>query len=275
MLNLLSIEYSKVKNYATFWVILIIYAILIPLVAWGISAIHFELPGPPEAGGDEWSGSSLFHFSGVWNTVTWIASWFNILLGILIVLIICNDFNYRTFKQNVIDGLSKKQVIASKFIFLVMLGIAVTLYTFLVSLLFGLIFSESINIFDNVYYVGIYFMQTIGYFTTAFLLAILIKRTALSIVIFVVAFVFKFIFYFALGETISQFFPINLFSDLTPFPLPFLTALIDINPDPEAQKQGMDALDIMISQPVKTMVAAIYIAIFVFISNFILKKRDL
>ena len=47
----------------------------------------------------------------------------------------------RTFKQNVIDGLSKQQVIASKFLFLIALATAVTLYTFLLSLIFGSIFS--------------------------------------------------------------------------------------------------------------------------------------
>jgi len=47
MLHLLDIEYSKVKKYKTFWAILIIYATLIPLIIWGISALHFGQEGTP------------------------------------------------------------------------------------------------------------------------------------------------------------------------------------------------------------------------------------
>ena len=277
MLNLLGIEYSKVKNYTTFWVMLIIYATLIPLIIWGISAFHFGQEGTPMY----WEGSSVFKFPVVWNGVTWVASWFNLLLGILIVLIICNDFNYRTFKQNVIDGLSKQQVIASKLLFLTALAIAVTLYTFLLGTVFGFIFSDGGNMLDDIYYVGIYFIQTIGYFTLAFLFSILLRKTALSIIIFTLAIIvvnplISMTISLTLGDnSIVQFFPINSISELTPFPLQWLTDMVQSNPDPAAQSKGMEQVNMIISQPIRTVVATIYIAIFVFLSNLILKKRDL
>lgn len=277
MLHLLGIEYSKVKNYTTFWVMLIIYAALIPLIIWGISVFHFGQEGTPMY----WEGSSVFKFPVVWNGVTWVASWFNLLLGILIVLIICNDFNYRTFKQNVIDGLSKQQVIVSKFLFLIALAIAVTLYTFLLGTIIGFTFSDGGNMLDDIYYVGIYFIQTIGYFTLAFLFSILLRKTALSIIIFTLAIIvvnplISLTISLTIGDnSIVQFFPINSISELTPFPLQWLTAMIQSNPNPEAQSQGMEQVNMIISQPIRTVVATIYIAIFVFISNLILKKRDL
>ncbi|MDG2227059.1 MAG: ABC transporter permease [Flavobacteriales bacterium] len=276
MLQLLDIEYNKVKKYTTFWVILIIYATLIPLIIWGISAFHFGQEGTPMY----WKGSSLFKFPVVWNGVTWIASWFNLLLGILIVLIICNDFNYRTFKQNVIDGLSKQQVIASKFLFLLALAIAVNLYTFIISLLFGLAFSDGGSMFSDIYYVGIYFAQTVGYFTLAFLFSIILRKTALAIILFTLTIIINPILTgtisWAIGDnSIVQFLPINVISELTPFPLQWLTNMMSASSDPEAQKQSMEAANMVISQPIRTVVATAYIVIFVFISNLILKKRDL
>ena len=276
MLHLLSIEYSKVKNYTTFWVMLIIYATLIPLIIWGISVFHFGQEETPMY----WEGSSVFKFPVVWNGVTWVASWFNLLLGILIVLIICNDFNYRTFKQNVIDGLSKQQVIASKFLFLIALAMAVTLYTFVISLLFGLVFSDGGSMFSDIYYVGIYFAQTIGYFTLAFLFSILLRKTALAIILFTLTIIINPILTgvisWAIGDnSIVQFLPINAISELTPFPLKWLTDMVQSNPDPESQSQVMEQVNMIISQPIRTVVATIYIAIFVFLSNLILKKRDL
>ena len=275
MLHLLGIEYSKVKNYTTFWVMLIIYAVLIPLIIWGISAFNLGQEGTPVY----WEGSSVFKFPVVWNGVTYVASWFNLLLGIIIVLIISNDFNYRTFKQNVIDGLSKQQVIASKFLFLTVLASAVTLYTFLMGAIFGFIFSDEGNMFDDIYYLGIYFIQTIGYFTLAFLFSILIRKTALSIIIFTLTIIvvnplISFTISLTIGDnSIVQFFPINSISELTPFPIQWFTDLIQSNP--EAQSKGMEQVNLIISQPIRTVVATVYIAIFVFLSNLILKKRDL
>ena len=70
-----------------------------------------------------------------------------------------------------------------------------------------------------------------------------------------------------------QFLPINVISELTPFPLQWLTDMMQMNPDPEAQKQGLEAASLVISQPIRTVVATLYIAIFVFLTNLILKKE--
>ena len=149
------------------------------------------------------------------------------------------------------------------------LAFAVAAYTAILALIFGYFYTDELtSMFDEFYFIGIYFVQTLGYFTLAFLLAILLKKPALSIVIYAVLFVFKFIFYLALGATISQFIPMNVFAGLTPFPI--LQAQIEML---DAQQQGEFAL--IISQSIRTAAAGGYILIFVVISNFILKKRDL
>lgn len=260
MLHLLNIEYSKLRRYSTFWVMLIIYAIMVPLAIYGIAQIDL----PPM-----FNGSDKLGFPDTWNFVTYVASIFNMLLGILVVLIVTNDFNFRTFKQNVIDGLSKGQVITAKFVMIFSLAFAVAMYTVLLALFFGFIYSEGeVNVFENFYYVGIYFIQTLGYFTLAFLLAILLKKPALSIVIYAVLFIFKFIFYFILGATFSQFIPMNIFADLTPFPI-FQEQISMLE---EAQREQFD---LIISQSIRTLVAVGYVVVFLVLSKLILSKRDL
>ncbi len=120
--------------------------------------------------------------------------------------------------------------------------------------------------------------QTIGYFTLAFLFSILLRKTALAIILFTLTIILNPILTgvisLAIGDnSIVQFLPINVISELTPFPLQWLTDMMSANP--EAQKQSMEAASMVISQPIRTVVATIYIAIFVFLSNLILKKRDL
>ena len=43
-----------------------------------------------------------------------IISWFNLLIGMLLVILVCNEFSFKTFRQHVIDGNSKADFIVSK-----------------------------------------------------------------------------------------------------------------------------------------------------------------
>lgn len=259
MKQLLSIEYAKVRNYKTFWIILLIYAAMVPLSFWGLSSIDFPfLPGDAE----------LYGFPTVWNYITYAASWWNLLLGVLVVILICNDIRFKTQRQHIIDGLSKQQVIISKFLILVALAAAVTLYTFLIGFIFGAINSPISEVFSGLKYVGIYFIQTIGYFSFAFLFANLVRQPALSIILYVVIFVLKFIFPLILGDTVAQFMPINVISDLTPFP--FFQEMLNM-----IEKNSSDIeVPLIISQGVRSLVASGWILLFVLISYIVLKRRD-
>src|SRR5690554_7774229 len=59
-------------------------------------------------------------------------------MGVLSVIIISNEYTYKTLRQHVIDGLSIKKAILGKFLVLLSFSIIITLYTFLTGLLFGL-----------------------------------------------------------------------------------------------------------------------------------------
>ncbi len=260
MIHLLKIEFLKVKNYRTFWVMLLIYIALVPLVFLGLSS--FQIPFFPEK-------EEMFGFPTVWNYITWTASWLNLLLGVLIVTITCNEITYRTQRQNIIDGLSRKQMILSKFYFFTALAAFVTLYTFLIGFIFGMIYSGFNNVFSGIEYVGVYFIQTIGYFSFAFLFAVLVKRSALAIIFYILIFFFKFVFVLALGDTISQYMPINVIADLTPFP--FFKEIFKM----AAEQDPNFVAPVIISQTVRSLVALGWILSFILLGYFVVKRRDL
>ena len=260
MIHLLKIEFLKIKNYRTFWVMLLIYIALVPLVFLGLSS--FQIPFFPEK-------EEMFGFPTVWNYITWTASWLNLLLGVLIVTITCNEITYRTQRQNIIDGLSRKQMILSKFYFFTALAAFVTLYTFLIGFIFGMIYSGFNNVFSGIEYVGVYFIQTIGYFSFAFLFAVLVKRSALAIIFYILIFFFKFVFVLALGDTISQYMPINVIADLTPFP--FFKEIFKM----AAEQDPNFVAPVIISQTVRSLVALGWISSFIVLGYFVVKRRDL
>ncbi|MEX1000758.1 MAG: hypothetical protein WDZ35_01440 [Crocinitomicaceae bacterium] len=260
MKKLLNIEYMKVKNYRTFWVILIIYAALVPLTFWGISEIPFPfLP----------SKSEIFGFPTVWNYITWTASWWNVLLGVLVVVMVCNDIDFKTQRQNIIDGLSRSQVIMGKFYMLIVMALAVTLYTFLIGTIMGLIFSSPSEIFSGIEYIAIYFVQTIGYFSFAFFFAVLVKKPALSIILFVVIIMLDGLLGIGIPPTALQFVPTITISDLTPFP--FFQEILEMGKkaDPNFKEP------FILSQSLRSLLAIIYISTFVFVGYLSLKRRDL
>ena len=53
-----------------------------------------------------------------------------------------NEYSYGTLKQNLIDGMSKKEFVMSKFLTVVLFSGISTLFVFIVSLILGLIFSD-------------------------------------------------------------------------------------------------------------------------------------
>ncbi|MEO9533999.1 MAG: ABC transporter permease [Crocinitomicaceae bacterium] len=260
-MKLLSIEFAKVKNYSTFWVILIIYAVLVPLSFFGISQIEFPfLP----------SDTNLYGFPTVWGYVTWTASWFNILLGVLIVILTCNEIAYKTQRQSVIDGLSRQQYIMGKFMFLLVLAFIISLYTLIVGAAFGFGFSDPANFLQGIEAVPLYMVQTIGYFALAFFFALLLKKPALSIILFIIIIMLD-DFIFMSGGTFNygQYIPTITISDLTPFP--FFRELMDMaaaqNPDVE--------LPYVMPDWARTILASVYIVGFMVTNYVILKKRDL
>ena len=69
----------------------------------------------------------IFNFPFIWHFNTWIASILKLFLAIVIVSMMANEYSNRTLKQNLIDGLSKKEFILSKFYTVIVFSIVSTL----------------------------------------------------------------------------------------------------------------------------------------------------
>ena len=265
MLHLLKIEYAKVKNYRTFWVILLIYAALVPLGFLGLCQFisNLVLIG---------SGPKMVDYAGfpdVWRYLTWTAAWWNIMLGILVVILTCNEISYRTQRQNIIDGLSRKDIILSKFYLLVALALAVTLYTALIGFIFGVGFSGFQSIGPGMENLGVYFVQTLGYFSFAYFFAMLIRKPALAIILYFVVFVLNLFWGAIVGDIVVQFIPTYLISGLVPFP--FFEGFIEM-----AQKRNPEFVEPWIlDRTVQLVLALVYIAVFMAIGYLTVKRRDL
>ncbi len=272
--RLLYIEKIKFLNNTGFRVLIILHIVFFFLVLFISSRVEINIPGIDPR--------KLFQFPYVWNYVTWLASWFNLLFGIVIIVLTGNEFSFRTFRQQVINGTSRTGLFAGK---LSVIGI-IALYGLILTLISGLVtgffFSDNIvtkDLFSNIYILSVYFLQTVAYMSVAFLFIILLKNTALAVVLFIL--------YRILIEPVARavfplhvryFFPMKSISGLTPAPKYFMIAGDDAsmlshgqNPMqlpglPEQTEPGLLHFIIM---------SVLYTVFFLLISWSIMNRRDL
>jgi len=179
MLRLLGIEFHKMRYSRATKILLIIYfslffsVILFASIRFKFGNIDFQL-----------ADQGIFNFPYIWHFNTYFAAIMKIFLALLIVSMISVEYAHNTIKQNLIDGLSKKEFVLSKFYMITALSLASTLLIFLVSLGLGLIFSDFNEIgiiFSRMEYLGGYFLKLLGFFSFCFFLGVWIKRSAFAI----------------------------------------------------------------------------------------------
>jgi hypothetical protein len=178
MMHLLKIEWLKVKNYRTFWILLLISVVTIP----AFNYVIYDLMNNsfPKVNGKSLLGSP-FAFPDVWQTVTWNSSLLLLMPAILIITLITNEFTFKTHRQNIIDGLSRMQFINVKLVEILLISIFLTIIVFLTSLAFGYYGNTpkaGVSLFKDVRFTGYFFVQMISYSMIALLIGMFVKRLA-------------------------------------------------------------------------------------------------
>ncbi|MDT0293888.1 ABC transporter permease [Mesonia ostreae] len=278
MLRLLTIEFEKLRYSKSAKVLSIIYFGLFTFIAL-IASIRFNLFGAEIHIADQ----GIFNFPYIWHFNTYCAALLKIFLAIVIVSLISNEYSNRTLKQNLIDGLSKKEFILSKFYTVVSFAFISTVFIFIVSLILGLIFSDYTEIgiiFSDLEYLLAYFVKLLGFFTFCMFLGVLVKRSAFAlgflfvwwIVESVVVGVLRFLIIndAAKTEYITQFLPLESMSNLVKQPLTRLNVIKSA----ATQLQTDIGFDHAVHW-YQILIVLAWTAIFVWGSLAILKKRDL
>jgi len=278
MLRLLNIELHKLKYNKSAKVISIVYFILITFIAL-ISSIEFNFGDINFRIADQ----GIFNFPYIWHFNSYIAAILKLFLAIVIVSMTANEYSNKTLKQNLIDGLSKKEFILSKFLTVVLFSLVSTLFVFGVSLLLGLIFSDYNElgiIFSDIEYLFAYFIKLIGFFSFCLFLGILVKRSAFALGFLLIWSIVEGIVYgflkweifrnSDLADNIMELFPLASMSNLIIEPFSRLGAV------QSAASQLGEAFDKDYSvQFLTVLIVLIWTCLFVYGSYAILKKRDL
>ena len=283
MKKLLSIEFQKIWKNKASRVLLLTYFVLLSFIAL-IASIKFSI-GTFEI---RIADQGIFNFPYIWHFNTYVAAFFKIFLAIVIVSMMANEYTYGTLKQNLIDGLSKKEFILSKFLVVGSFAAASTIFVFIMSLILGYSFSsynELSIVFSDLEYLLAFFIKLFAFFSFCLFLGILVKRSAFALGFLFVWFVGENIFYWLVkfvilggddkhknfGDTIIQYFPIEAMSNLVKEPITRLSAIKTIENAVGGAQTAKD-YSIHFSQ---ISIVLVWTFIFILTSYYILKKRDL
>jgi ABC-type transport system involved in multi-copper enzyme maturation permease subunit len=226
MLHLLRIDLKKLTSYRTFWVVCGLYFITIGFsTASGMEFLKWLANTFDKFGGKlNIDRIPLYHFPDVWMNLVWWSGSFKVLLGIMTVISITNEFSYRTLRQNIIDGLSRWEFLETKILTNLILSAASVLLIFLIALITGFIYTPAINweyVFTDIEFFPAYFLEIFEFLSYALLLGILIKRSGLTIILLLLSFVLEAIIKANIDEYVPwliPYFPIQSISNLVPLP---------------------------------------------------------
>ena len=276
MLRLLHIEFIKLWNNRASKFLIISYFVLLTSIAL-IAAIKFDI-GPIKF---HLAEQGIFNFPYIWHFNTFITAIFKLFLAIVIVSMMANEYSNKTLKQNLIDGLSKKEFIWSKFLTVISFSLISTIFVFIISLVLGLVFSDYNElpiIFSDLEYLFAFFIKLLGFFSFCLFLGILVKRSAFALGFLIIwqalegiAFgLMKWKAPDGVAENVSILFPLNAMANLIKEPFSRLGAVKSV-----ASQIGEEFTKNYGVEWHTILIVLAWTALFIYLSYALLKKRDL
>lgn len=222
MLKVLGIEWMKIRNYRTFWILLGIIVASIPGVNYAVYGIVNAVTSKAKGVAPI---PNPFAFPDGWHTICYAASMLFIMQAILIITLTTNEFSFRTHRQNIIDGWSRGTFIGVKLVGVLLISLLSTLVVLLTVLGFGYFTSHAgahVSVWQGSRFLFFYFVQVISYSMIAFVIAVLIKRSGLAIGLFLIYMIVEQVVMGVLTNlfhfTPAQYLPEETTDRLIPFP---------------------------------------------------------
>ncbi|RYY41072.1 MAG: hypothetical protein EOO08_03430 [Chitinophagaceae bacterium] len=224
LLSILRTEWLKMKKYPAFWAMLAIVALSYPGMNY-----FFYSAGYKDQLNDKKMGVILamlpnpFTFPDAWQTVAYISSLFIFLPALLVIMFISNEYTYKTHRQNIIDGWSRKDFMLGKLIDVLLVSTLVTILYAITAYVIGSINSGTVaNAFEGIRYIGLFFLQVFAQLSLALLVALVVRKAFIALGVFM-------FYYFPLEPAIIgiakekwklklEFMPLEISDRLIPFP---------------------------------------------------------
>jgi hypothetical protein len=198
MKSLIRTEWLKMRKYNAFWWIMGITALSYPGINYMFYSIYDNFTNRPDQYGQyaKMAIGNPFAFPEAWHTVAYFSSCFLFIPAVVIIMLICNEYSFKTHRQNIIDGWGRGQFITSKMLDVALITLLITLIYTIIAFVAGATNQERLikHTWDQVQYVALFGLQTFAQLSLAFLVGFLVRKAFLALGIF--------LFYFIVLENI-------------------------------------------------------------------------
>ena len=231
MLHLLKIDLKKLTSYRTFWVICGLYFLTLGFTtASGMEILKWIASKGAEFGTSiNINRVPLYHFPDIWQNLIWISGLFKLILSVMVVISITNEYQYRTLRQNIIDGFSRWEFLLSKILTNILLSLMSVVMIMVIAIVTGLIYTPTIEwtyIFKGTEFFLAYFIEVFAFLSYALMLGIFVQRSGLTIVLLMLSHMIEAIIKINLFRAmwddsigwLKQFFPLESITNLVPLP---------------------------------------------------------
>ena len=268
--NIVQLEYYKFRHYKPFLIILGLYVFCFLISGLSIKSL-LDWFLAKQADDDVLSnflksGLPIFDFVDIWQNLGWLATIFKWIPAFVIIISVTLEYSQKTIKQNIIDGLSHREFLFSKLALVIMISILSALLLFLLGLFLGLMYSpvkEISYIIENLEFVAGYGLEVFVFLCMAMFFAFWIQKSGVTIILFLL--------YTASIEPIfTAIMHYEYKWQVWYFPVEAINRIIRV----PFQKYALSHVhDKIIIQDV--FVALGWAAVFIMLSYWMLKKRDL
>ncbi len=189
--KIIELEYYKFRHYKPFLIILGLYIFCFVLSGFSIKYLldwflekqkdddilkHFVETGIP-----------LFDFVDIWQNLAWLATIFKYIPAFVIIISVTLEYSQKTIKQNIIDGLSKKEFLSSKVALVGIISIGSAVLLLLLGLFLGFLYSPVKGlpyIVEHIDFVAAYGLEVFAFLCMALFAAFWIQRSGVTIILF-------------------------------------------------------------------------------------------
>lgn len=276
MIKLIKIEWLKIRGNRFFWIGFGLYLLCMILLIVKAGGISLNLSNEENAADGFKSVSlgeaGLYKLPHIWHNLTYLAIWFKFIPAFIFIYFVSNEFNYKTFRQNIIDGLSIRQFYISKlltaFNFSLLSFLIIGICIFILALAYneGAAFTE---IFAHSEYMLAYFLEVFFLMLFVLLLTLWFRRSTITIIVillyyFIIEPLLALILNTSLGEGVGYYLPTQPSRELILQPMSRL-----FNVDAMLNHQSPDTLNYKF-----VWLSLLYSVILGFGGFAILKSRD-
>ena len=269
IVDLFKIEILKYKDNVLIQLLLLFYSLLMMFAIF----VFKNIDNVPVLGGND----SFFQFPTIWEYQAYGGSWLSfIFLGYLGVFLITSEFDFKTLRQNIITGYSRKDFFLAKLIIAFSISVFATLVFYFSTAIIGILHQDVFSfqeLFDKQEYVILrFFLMTFGYITFGMLCGYLLRKGGLamfiyfSYILFIEPLLRWWLHYKLIDEGRTMlYYPMNGIEDMTP--LPFYKYLANFNP--------VKDFNVLLNYTEAGIISVISVTVFLIVSYLVITKRDL